>query len=707
MSFIMNRVLTYATILMYITTAGVVYRFYSSQTEVVSISTEYLSIFRSTYVTREEVVLNEVPEIKFSDIKLDIIPKARAINVAKLSFVNKKEIATYKENLKLSNELPFQEKFVTNPVNFIGELNSNFAALFTAIPITKEDTIADSINTKLAASSKQIAKDVEPEFFEYKNEEANKVVHTKPESLKKEEIVENSKAVDNTEKNVNKVDETVDGPKTEMVETKGIMETPAIEEVAMDDLIAYDYSPAKVSEEKKLALTASNTILNTHVVTTQMNSQQKQEAGERAVDKVAANVNNSGPNVERKNQDVNSLIGAASKEKLSLGTAAYMTKLKVKVTGSNLEKTQALSGFELRFQDSEYQNDIKEDYGSGELEIDAKIASPQMTRSATILKRGFAPTTTELIFDGVGEVSLPLIDERTLNDLLSESEKNGPVGALLVELDDETENVEIDRVSNKVIYLDGDMKKTSQKDYRYQLFIGVPAGNTLVSYKTQSNEIVSKIVHIHDHEVTFESNYYDYSENDKFELYEEDLLSKEKAPLIIPGEAVSKFASNEKAAKINDREYKLPFERVLLGARKYIELNHLEEPVFVGFTNSSKLVAPAENLIRYVLSRFENSKLGNRCLVQINLNKKIAGFSVGSESVDSSIMISSQVLDSDGKFYDSASDKSRKVLIVGESQASDEVSKDAKINIKIEYQDGSEQYLNSYCSPNTYLVEQL
>jgi hypothetical protein len=70
-------------------------------------------------------------------------------------------------------------------------------------------------------------------------------------------------------------------------------------------------------------------------------------------------------------------------------------------------------------------------------------------------------------------------------------------------------------------------------------------------------------------------------------------------------------------------------------------------------------------------------------------------------------MTYAQVLDSDGKFYDSVSDKTRKIIVIGESQGSSDVFADAKINIKIQYQDGSSQFLNSYCSPNTYLVEQL
>src|SRR5690606_18278941 len=145
----------------------------------------------------------------------------------------------------------------------------------------------------------------------------------------------------------------------------------------------------------------------------------------------------------------------------------------------------------------------------------------------------------------------------------------------------------------------------------------------------------------------------------------------------------------------------------LLGGRRYLELSHQAEPIFVGVKENNTVVVPSENFMRYILSRFEDSKLGNRCLVQVNLSKMATRVDVGSESAGQSLMTYMQVLDSDGKFYDSEGAKNRKVIIVGENQGAAELSQDAKINVKVTYFDGSVEYLGSYCSPNTYLVEQL
>jgi hypothetical protein len=367
---------------------------------------------------------------------------------------------------------------------------------------------------------------------------------------------------------------------------------------------------------------------------------------------------------------------------------------------------EEVQGFEVRFQDD--LSEMMEDYGSGEVIFETKMNQPKMTRAVTLLKRGYVPTSTEIILEeGTGSVSIPLIEEETLNDLILPFERKGAVGAVLVELDDETDVAKLDVPFGDVVKLNGDFKKTENEDFRYQLFIGVQSGNAMVSYHRGNGEVVSKILHVHENELTYDANFYEDVINEKIRLYEEDLLAKENSPLIISGDQVKIFATNSKAKKINNHTYKMNFGSSHLGGRRYLELNHQSEPVFVGLRDNSHVTVPSENFMRFILSNVEGSKLGNRCLVQINLTKKAEKIDVASESVGQSLMTSTQMLDSDGKFYDSLSNKTRKVIIIGEGQGGSEVSPDAKVNIKIQYQDGSVQFLNSYCSPNTYLVEQL
>jgi hypothetical protein len=68
--------------------------------------------------------------------------------------------------------------------------------------------------------------------------------------------------------------------------------------------------------------------------------------------------------------------------------------------------------------------------------------------------------------------------------------------------------------------------------------------------------------------------------------------------------------------------------------------------------DNKTLSIPSESFMRYVLSNFEGGNLGNRCLVQVNLTKKISKVDIGSESVGSNLATYTQMLDTDGKFYD-------------------------------------------------------
>lgn len=57
------------------------------------------------------------------------------------------------------------------------------------------------------------------------------------------------------------------------------------------------------------------------------------------------------------------------------------------------------------------------------------------------------------------------------------------------------------------------------------------------------------------------------------------------------------------------------------------------------------------------------------------------------------------ILDNDGVFYKDFSANSERVFVLGEKQG--------VFNIKLEYVDGTVQFLQSYCSDATYLIEQL
>lgn len=701
---------------MYLAVGTLSARYFLGEQSEVKINSQYLEFFSETKTNSATVDEMNVPEIVFEEIRIPeekrMAPGKTLKVVAVLKEKPKKEIL-FSYRVSEKNELPFAEMINLFPVYYNEALPVNLVSLYKDLEVEKIVT-QDEVSTKMAKTQVvDESKDLEPEFFDYE------AVATKVPPKIEEKVEEKKTAIkeDLPETYATYTEEQEAaargaGATASDVTTQKAQEN-RIEEVSLNEIVAFDYSKAKQDVAENKITTVSNVILPQTVTTQNQSQSQAQENNDPvlAVDKVSPRVDNSASTVDKLKKSVvkqQGFVGGSNpqKKESTKEIRNYPSQIGVQVTATNLKVTTQVAGFELRFQDD--LNETKEDFGTGEVLIKTELATPKMTRPVTVLKRGYAPTSTELILEeGATSVVLPLIDETSFNELIENYEARGPVGAVLVELDDETEAVEIDVPYGKIIYLDGDMKKTASDDYRYQLIVGAKAGNALLSYKTSKGEVVSKIIHIHERELTFEANYYENVSNETLMLMEEDLLSKEKAPLIIPEDSVREFATNKTAKKLNDRTYKMSFARTNLGARRYLELNHQSEPIFLGFRDAQKIEVPAENLINFILSRFENSKLGNRCLVQVNLNKKVSRMEVGSESVASSLNTYVQVLDRDGKFYDSVSEKTHKIIVVGENDGADELSKDSKINIKIEYQDGSEQFLSSYCSPNTYLVEQL
>jgi hypothetical protein len=638
--------------------------------------TSYSTLLQQTAnSSKEEIALVEAPEMVFPEITVPEfkLPK-KAVIVAEIRpntirptpitpkpirpvIIKPKEIRP--KQIRTSIELPFEETVTIHPVVYEGEMLSDLVALYDGLPVEEKVMVAekpvektDEVKTTQAAEKKTTV-EAEPEFFEYKDE-AVEVAAATP-TPEKEKVVES----------VNVIVQEVAAvqPKDQKEEVKAKADTT---------VVAFDYSAMKQDIQYNKVPTVS--LVTTH-------------PGSHATTVKKANPLSHSPVVQEEK--------AARK---------FQSQMTIQGVATDLKKTDMIQNFEIRFQDNT--NEILEDYGDGEVTTTVPMARSKMTRSMVLLKRGFVPTNTDLIFeDGAGSVSIPVLQQDQFDELIRPYENKGAVGAVLVELADETERATIDAPFGMVITLDGDMKETSREDFRYQLYVGVKAGNAILTY-VHGNETTNKIIHVQERELTYESNFFEKTNLKKVSLFQEDLLAREKAPLVTASENVRVFAKNVTGVKLNQNTYKIDFGKALLGGRNYLELIHESEPIFIGTKEESELTVPSESFMRHILGSLPENKLGNRCLIQVNTKKKISEVFVGAESVGESLMTSVQYLDADGRFYDSASEKTRKVIVYGENQGPDE-EMTGKVNVKIMYLDGTVDFLGSYCSPNTYLVEQL
>lgn len=369
------------------------------------------------------------------------------------------------------------------------------------------------------------------------------------------------------------------------------------------------------------------------------------------------------------------------------------------INGKNLGK---ISDFEIRFSDDI--DDILRSDSDGQLKIESTLNSNYSIRRGTIFASGHYPMSIDFALEkGAMSSKINLIAEDSFNRLIEREGLTGVGAHVLVELDELTEDVEFDletRFEAK-LFLDSAMRvvERTESDYSYILFVGVEPGNKIISFKTYKNEITSKIIHVVRDEIYFDFNYYQQIGNDNFELFEEHLLSKDASLLSVDEDEVVNLSYDSRIIKKTVNELEIKKSLYPIGFRKYFELKHLKESVFVGRWNQEKVNVPSESYMRFALSNFPGYSLENSCMVQINLSKQAKNLVYNGTTHRGPMLVESRILDTDGVFYRDLSDQSKRIFLLGEEQGS--------ISVKVEYVDNSVDYLQTFCSKSNYVVEQL
>jgi hypothetical protein len=358
--------------------------------------------------------------------------------------------------------------------------------------------------------------------------------------------------------------------------------------------------------------------------------------------------------------------------------------------------------FEIRFEDDI--DDIRQDFGEGIINLTESINNEMMVRRGTIYTAGHIPTTVDFVLEDSEVAStVPLLTQEYLSSILEREEVTGSGATLLVELDEQTEDLDldVDTAYEKKIFLNKKFQVVDRSDseYAFVMIVGIKPGNTILSFKTIENEMVSKIIHLESDEVYYDSNFYIEKNNDEFELNEESLLSKSSAPLSLDSKEILGLTFDAKIKKKTINLYELNRVKYPIGIRSYVELKHLSESIFIGRWNNKVVTVPSETYMRFVLDQFSIDTVNSQCLIQINLPKEAKELYFNGQSNSRAMRMQTRILDNDGQFYDDLSNESKKIFILGEEQGI--------INVKVKYTDNTVDYLQSYCSDSTYLVEQL
>lgn len=336
-----------------------------------------------------------------------------------------------------------------------------------------------------------------------------------------------------------------------------------------------------------------------------------------------------------------------------------------------------------------------------DLYIEIPLNSQMGVLTGVLLASEMMRTKLDLVLEeGDYELAIPMISQYDYHRFLEREGLQGQGGHLLVQLDSRVDTVEIDSYYEAKVFLNKNFKVVEQsEEHDFILFVGVKPGNTLLSAKTFRDGNAQKILHITEDELTFDGGSYVRAGQDFLEFENIQVLGRRNSPLNIYGDQLKYFNTNISGVREGLGSYSLKTPSLMSGMRKYLEFNHLQGKIYAGYWDEQKIKLPSQELVHHVLEAHGLNSLGRACMLQVNFTEQVADVSVLGESDRGPMVLLENYLDEDGYWSQEATEMSERLFIVGEYPGA--------ISVRVRYISGQQDFLRSYCSANTYLVEQL
>ena len=301
--------------------------------------------------------------------------------------------------------------------------------------------------------------------------------------------------------------------------------------------------------------------------------------------------------------------------------------------------------------------------------------------------------------DSESEFSIPLIDEQLFEEYRQKRDEDYG-GFLLVWLPKKVEDVAIDSDYSFRILLDEEFREVSQEDgYSYILFMNIHPGVSTLSYLLDDGQVSDRPIHIAADEVLYSFTSLLKSNYQTFELYQKNLFSGHGQELDIAESAIGYFSGDAVPVKKGLNAYEMKFPPRSEGVRDYLKLEHLDGTLYVGYKGQPQLEIPGQDFVESIMDGFGMEELEDSCLIQLNFSRSIVDFRSSLDGNHNSDDFDFIYLNSDGTFEERPSLKTKKAFIRGVFPG--------VLSGRIEYSDGSWEFLKSFCSPGSYLVEQL
>lgn len=342
-------------------------------------------------------------------------------------------------------------------------------------------------------------------------------------------------------------------------------------------------------------------------------------------------------------------------------------------------------------------NNINKD---GKLRYALKKASNKIQQSIKV--SGFYPLNFYLgLSSGVPvnciNMDIPLINTDT--NLL----KTGNSG-LLVEVNSIIEDVNLDTKYSKVLYLDKNLnviKKNQLTLRKYNLYINLKPGNTILKLGLKDRSSVSDLVHLISDEILFVPERFIDGKQSEFLFFSKNILAQKNAPLILNNRIKSVFTKIKQQSN-HSNKVKItfgkgfPFSKNLLFAGEvfynkniYYNLNDLKQ----------NIIAPSEDYISILFERNNLRPEDKFCMVELPLLSKISSIDASNSDGENLESVDLIGIDEYGKMSTRFNERTQRVFLIGYISG--------VIDYKINYLDGSGQYGQVPCAEDSYIIEQL
>ncbi|RLA67583.1 MAG: hypothetical protein DRQ88_02730 [Epsilonproteobacteria bacterium] len=337
--------------------------------------------------------------------------------------------------------------------------------------------------------------------------------------------------------------------------------------------------------------------------------------------------------------------------------------------------------------------------GDGFIELEKNLNSAQGIIRGGIIKRDYVRTKVDLVMkQGRDTLRVPFLEIESLEQFLDQEKLRGLGGFILLNLENTIVSVDIDSSFEAKIYLDEKLNVVDEGQERFVFFVGVPVGNVLLKILNNKKEVAQKIIHVTENELYFDQIKLLPGGLERVDLFEKKLLGTIETELNIDGKDLNVFNTEYEGENIGLNTYEYYHPTMIRGTRRYFTLAHDGNEIFLGNLEEKKIEVPNAKFIDSVLDFLNIDSLYKQCIVQINLSMPVHDFIARGESEYDTLNIETYFLGSDGKFSEDINDLTEKAFIYGNFQG--------LVNGKVTYEDGSNDFFQSYCSDSTYLVEQ-